>query len=67
MKIQVKLAVDIELSNNEELESRKKDLWKRIKTDRRLLTMEANQWENLLLKCEEKSKVGKLTGSYTHL
>ena len=30
MKIQVKPAVDIELNNNEELESKKKDLWKRI-------------------------------------
>ena len=63
MKIQVKLAVDIELNNNEELESKKKDLRKRIKTARRLIMMEANQWEKQLLKCEEKSKAGKLTGS----
>ena len=68
MKIEVKKAVDIELSNNEELEARKKDLRKRIKTARRLLTLEANQWEKQLLKCEEKSKAGKLTiSSRNHL
>ena len=61
MKIEVKKAIDIELSNNEELEARKIELRKKIKSARRLLSMEANKWDKQLLKCEEKSKAGKLT------
>ena len=55
-------ANDVEM-NDEDLESQKRTLRQKIKIAQRNLTIEANQWEKQIIKCEGKSKEGRLTNS----